>query len=89
MSYRPGEGVGKWLTGFEVDGADPKTNFSGDTYMSWSFANKPRFCTMIWYDGNGVTGRALEHNLGVQPGMVIIKRKRIKKLAGLPRLYRA
>ena len=49
-------------------------NGSGRTYASWTFRQAPRFFDVVTYTGNGGTARAISHDLGVTPGMVIVKR---------------
>jgi hypothetical protein len=34
----------------------------------------PRFFTKVTYTGNGTAGRTIAHNLGVVPGMIVVKR---------------
>jgi hypothetical protein len=48
-------------------------NASGDNYVSWTFRKTPRFFDVVTYTGNG-TLVTLQHNLGVVPGCVIVKR---------------
>lgn len=43
--------------------------------MSWSFKRQAGFFTTVEYTGNGVSGRALAHDLGATPGLVLIKRR--------------
>jgi hypothetical protein len=69
------------LTAFNSDGfslgADTiagQVNISGNTYVSWTFKKEPSFFDVVTWTGDGVsTGRAISHNLGVVPGMVIVK----------------
>ncbi|MEO1929634.1 MAG: hypothetical protein ABGX51_04605, partial [Gammaproteobacteria bacterium] len=48
-------------------------NSTGDNYTSWTFRKAPRFFDVVTYTGNGVAGREIAHNLGVAPGMIIVK----------------
>ena len=58
--------------GFTVDGSgDLATNTR--LYVSWTFRKAPKFFDVVTYTGNGSETRMLNHNLGVVPGMVIIK----------------
>lgn len=50
------------------------TNISGENFISWTFRKAPKFFDVVTYTGNGVAGRQIAHELGVAPGMVIIKR---------------
>lgn len=49
-------------------------NGSSQTYVGWQFRRAPKFFDIVQYTGNGVSGRAIAHDLGVKPGIVIIKR---------------
>lgn len=67
------------LTSFNSDGfslgADGDTNASGRHYVSWNFRKAPGFFDCITYVGDGSSGtRAISHNLGSVPGMIIVKR---------------
>lgn len=57
--------------GFRVGGI---SNTNAGTYASWSFRQEPRFFDIVTYTGDGVSGRTVSHNLGQQPGMLIVKR---------------
>lgn len=50
------------------------TNANGNSYVGWSFKKAPKFFDIIRYTGNGVAGREIPHELGVQVGMCVIKR---------------
>ncbi|HBA45302.1 TPA: hypothetical protein DCZ31_05080 [Patescibacteria group bacterium] len=43
------------------------------TVASWTFRKAPKFFDVVTYTGNGVIGRQIPHNLGVAPGMIIVK----------------
>jgi hypothetical protein len=53
-------------------------DFTG--FIGWQFRRAPGFFDEVCYTGNGATGRAVNHNLGVTPELVIVK---IRDLAGL------
>ena len=65
------------LTSFNSDGfslgADNGTNKTSNTHASWTFRKAPRFFDVVTYTGAGEVGQTITHNLGVAPGMVIIK----------------
>lgn len=65
------------LTSFDTDGFTISTNGavngSGSTYVSWSFVQSEGFFDVVHYDGNGVLGRAIDHNLNSDVGMIIVK----------------
>lgn len=48
-------------------------NVNDTTYASWTFKKQPRFFDVVTYTGDGVAGRQITHNLGVAPGMVVVK----------------
>lgn len=49
-------------------------NLSNNTMASWTFRKAAKFFDVVTYTGDGVNGRQIPHNLGIAPGMVIIKR---------------
>lgn len=65
------------LTSFDTDGFTISTNGavngSGSTYVSWNFVQSQGFFDVVHYDGNGVSGRAIDHNLKSDVGMIIVK----------------
>jgi hypothetical protein len=58
--------------GFRISTATGRLNTT-DSYVSWTFRKAPRFFDCITYSGDGTTNREISHNLGVVPGMVVIK----------------
>jgi len=65
------------LTAFFTDGfrvgADSLVNEAGETYVSWTLKQQPKFFDVVTYPGDGTDGRAVPHNLGSVPGCVIVK----------------
>jgi len=59
--------------GFTLSGSGEKANLSGKDYASWTFRKQPGFFDVVTYSGNSST-QTISHNLGVVPGMIIIKR---------------
>ena len=49
-------------------------NGSGTKFTSWTFRKAPGFFDVVTYTGSGTADRAIAHNLGSVPGMVIVKR---------------
>ena len=49
-------------------------NSTGQDYASWTFRKAPGFFDVVTYTGNNDSDRAIPHNLGSEPGMVIVKR---------------
>jgi hypothetical protein len=60
--------------GFSFSTANSWLNTSGSEYASWTWRKAPKFLDIVTYTGNGTANRAISHNLGSSPGMVIIKR---------------
>jgi hypothetical protein len=58
-------------TGFALD-AIGDGNSNGVTYASWTFREAPKFFDVVTYTGTG-TGTRIAHNLGVAPGMILVK----------------
>ena len=58
-------------SGFTLGNLNP--NGSGANYASWTFREQPKFFDVVTYTGNGVSGRAISHNLGSAPGCLIVK----------------
>ena len=54
-------------------GNSTSVNGSSYNYVSWTFRKQPKFFDVVTYSGQN-TDLALSHNLGVAPGMVIVKR---------------
>ena len=51
-----------------------EANYSGSTYVSWSFRKAEKFFDIVTYTGDGTTGRQIAHNLGSSPGMMFFKK---------------
>ena len=72
-------GLGGRLTGFNSNGFElgdnTQVNASSNEYASWTFRTAPGFFDVVAYTGNGTSGRAISHNLGCNPGFVVVKRK--------------
>lgn len=59
-------------TGFSLGSNNSYTNQVNINYAAYSIRKAPKFFDVITYTGNSAT-RNIPHNLGSQPGMVIIK----------------
>ena len=57
--------------GFSLNGASDLNN-SGDSIVSWTFAERQKFFDIVTYTGNGST-QNIAHNLGSVPGCIIVK----------------
>lgn len=62
------------LGGFSI-GADAKVNTNTATYAAWTFRQAPKLFDVVTYTGDGVAGRTIAHNLGIEPGMIVVKRR--------------
>ena len=60
-------------SGFSV-GSSGSLNTSGNNYVSWTWAEAPKFFDVVTYTGNGTAGRTILHSLGSTPGCIIVKR---------------
>lgn len=49
-------------------------NYSGNTYVSWTFRRAPKFFDVVTYTGDGTVGREIAHELGAAPGAMFVKR---------------
>lgn len=67
------------LTAFNPSGfslgsdANLIVNHNTITYASWTFRKAPRFFDIVTYTGDGVAGREIAHELGCEPGMIVVK----------------
>lgn len=48
-------------------------NNSSHTYAAWTFRQAKKFFDVVTYTGNGSSGRTIAHDLGIAPGLIIIK----------------
>lgn len=64
------------ITSFNTDGFSVGSNASVNTnsVAAWTFRKSPNFFDVVTYTGNGTAGRTISHNLGVAPGMIVVKR---------------
>lgn len=59
-------------SGFTL-GSQSSGNGSGNADVSWTFRKAPKFFDVVTWTGNDTYGRAIPHNLGTVPGMIIVK----------------
>jgi hypothetical protein len=69
-----------YITGFDVqDGMEVGTgtavNGSGSTYISYMLSRATGFFDVVAYTGDGALSQSINHNLGVTPEMMIVKRR--------------
>ena len=43
-------------------------------FVNWTFRKAPGFFDVVTWSGNGTAGRTISHNLGVAPGMIVVKK---------------
>ena len=48
-------------------------NGSGESLVSWTFREQPKFFDIVTWTDNGASSRTLAHNLGSVPGCIIVK----------------
>ena len=63
--------------GFTMDSSAFKMNTNGEDFVSWTFKKEPSFFDVVTYTGTGTDAshfQDISHNLGVVPGVVMIKR---------------
>ena len=66
------------LTQFNSDGfllGGETNNYINDDYVSWTFRKAPKFFDVQTWTGDSGTARAIPHNLGSVPGMIVVKRR--------------
>ena len=59
--------------GFTV-GGDGLVGINNGSYVAWTWKSTSKFFDVVTYTGNG-TARAISHNLGSVPGMVVFKNR--------------
>jgi len=60
--------------GFSQNNSFGGWNASGASYCAWTFRKAEKFFDVVTYTGNGTAGRTVAHNLGSEPGFIIVKR---------------
>jgi len=68
---------GTGVTSFDMDGITFGADYNNDTFASqtWFFKRAPSFFDEVCYTGDNVSGRVLNHNLGVAAEFVIQKKR--------------
>ena len=59
--------------GFRL-GSNGSLNYTGSTYVAWSFRKAPGFFDIVTFTGDSNSEQQISHSLGSTPGMVIVKR---------------
>ena len=60
--------------GFTLGGNWMWENGSGYDHVAWTFMKSEKFFDICTWNGNTTAGRDIPHNLGCDPGMIIVKR---------------
>lgn len=60
-------------SGFDI-GNQIVVNGTGQNFVAWTFRRSPKFFDIVTYTGDGTAGRTIAHNLGIEPGMIVVKR---------------
>lgn len=72
------EGSSAAITSFNSNGfslsSQAGMNFSGATYVSWTFRKAPKFFDVVTYTGDGTSNKAVSHSLGSVPGCILVKK---------------
>lgn len=66
------------LTSFNSNGFNLANSYrvnsnAPQNYVAWTFRKQTNFFDVVTYTGNGVNNRAIPHNLGTAPGMILLK----------------
>ena len=59
--------------GFSLSYTYGQTNTNNKDYVAWSFRKQEKFFDVVTYTGDGTDNRAIAHNLGSVPGMILLK----------------
>ncbi len=70
-----GNGITAFNSNGYTVGNSASWNANGNSHVSWTFAKQKKFFDIVTYSGNATNGRAINHNLGSTPGMIIVKSK--------------
>lgn len=68
------EQIDEFLSDGYSIGSGGNLNGSGRNYVSWAFRRARKFFDIVTYTGDGTTARQIAHNLGVEPGLILVKR---------------
>lgn len=59
--------------GFSIGNAGAFINNNNVKYASWTFRKAKKFFDVVTYTGNGSSSQTIAHNLGSQPGFIMLK----------------
>ena len=67
-----------YMNGFQVgSGVGGQMNTSGHSYIDYMFSRAPGFFDVVCYTGDATSSRSINHNLGIAPELVIVKRRNV------------
>ena len=73
ISYWTAKGASHTRVGDANHSPVPEETAVGNKYVAWGFRKSERFFDVIKWDGDNVNGRTINHNLKVEPGLIMIK----------------
>ena len=73
ISHWTAKGASHSRDGDAVFGANPEETAIDSKYAAWGFRKSKRFFDVIKWDGDNVNGRTINHNLKIEPGVIMIK----------------
>ena len=73
ISHWTAKGASHSRDGDTVFGANPEETAINQKYVASGFRKSKRFFDVIKWDGDNVNGRTIEHNLKIEPGLIMIK----------------
>ena len=73
LAYWTAKGASHTRDGDSSHAIVPEETALGSKFTSWGFRKSKRFFDVIKWDGNNVNGRTINHNLKIEPGIIMIK----------------
>jgi hypothetical protein len=73
LTWTSGTGPSMNNDNIEITVQDNSVNQSGGTYVDYVWKRAPNYFDVVAYTGNSVSGRTINHNLGVAPEMMWVK----------------
>ena len=73
ISYWTAKGASHTRDGDANHSSVPEETALNNKFASWGFRKSKRFFDVIKWDGNNVNGRTINHNLKIEPGLILIK----------------
>ena len=73
ISYWTAKGASHTRNGDANYSPLPEETALNSKYVAWGFRKSKRFVDVIKWDGDNVNGRTIEHDLKIEPGLIMIK----------------